>query len=71
MFSVKGNSVAWKWMLYDVSGYRKFKMAVGKPEIPVSSLVDKIDTKFQRHVTGFRDGELSGMEEDVVRYERK
>jgi len=61
------NTMALRRMLSDVSGSRKSKMAIVKPEIHVSQLVDKIESKFQRQVPL----QLIGTKEDIVRHKRK
>jgi hypothetical protein len=41
-------------MLCDLTGSEKSNMAASKPEVPISQLVDKIGTKFQRVCLCFR-----------------
>jgi len=53
-FSRSRNSVELVSILPDVNGSRKFKMAAVKQEVHVSQLVDKIESKFQRHLSCFR-----------------
>src|SRR5664279_961535 len=43
------------WILSVVAGSRKSKMAASKPDILISQLLDKIETKFQRLTLHFRD----------------
>ena len=42
------NSMELLRLLLDVTGSRYFKMAAAKPEVLISQLPDKIETKFQR-----------------------
>jgi len=58
-------------ILPDVKESRKSKMAAIKPEVHVSHLVDMIESKFQRHLPVFKDGQLNGTKENVVRRKRK
>jgi len=44
------NSVELVSILHDVNGSRKSKLTAVKPEVHVSQLVDKIESKFQRHL---------------------
>jgi len=49
-FSRFNNSVELVPILPDVNGRRKSNVAVVKPEVHVSQLVDMIESKFQRHI---------------------
>ena len=44
----------------DATGYRKFKMAAVKPEVPIFQLLDKISTPFQRLTPIFGVHQLNG-----------
>jgi len=48
------NSMALRSMFFDVSGSRKSNMAVVKPKIHVSRLVDMLELEVQRQVPCFR-----------------
>ena len=48
MFSRSSYSMGLSGMLYDLTGSGKSNMAASIPEVPISKLVDKIETKLQR-----------------------
>jgi len=70
-FSRSGKSVEVVPILPDVNRSRKSKIAVVKPEVHVSQLVDMIEFKFQMHLPCFQDDQLNGTKENVVRRKRK
>ncbi len=53
MFSGTDSSLALRTLLRDVTGSRDFNMAASKPEVLVSPLLDKIESKFQLLGQGF------------------
>ena len=55
----------------DATGSRKFKMAADKAEVPVSQLLDKISTPFQRLTPLFGVNEFNGAIPNTVRCNRK
>jgi len=58
MFSGSRSPTALLWIMSGVRGAQKSKMAAAIPEVPITRLVDKIATQFQRLIPCFRGPDI-------------
>ena len=71
IFSGSRKSMVILRILLDETGSGNFKMAAAEPHVPITQVLDKVATKFQRVTHIFVVRQLNGTKPDIAQCKRK